>query len=296
MAKANPTLPFRRDAWSRFLPWITAFMVYLALLALAGVLALDGAARRWEAGGGVERLTVQYVAPEAMGADERAAAFDALLALLRDTPGVRSAEPLTREALVRLLEPWLGASAPYDALPLPALIDIAVDPSSPPDRAALERALADGFPGAALDDPAQWLDRLAALARSVQGVAAAIVLFVLLVAVGTVVVSTRMGLAAHREVIEVVHLIGAEDAYLARQFQRQAFLLALEGAGLGLALAAATGFVLAQTAGGLSSALLPRLAIEPWGWGALGGLPLLIALIAMATARVTVLRSLARMP
>lgn len=290
MMKANPTLPFRRDPSSRFLPWITAFMVYLALLALAGVIALDGAARRWEAGG-VEQLTVQLVPPE--GAET--ADPEALVAALREVPGVRAAEALSRDALIALLEPWLGRSAPYEELPLPMLIDVAVDPDAPPDRAALESTLAR-FPGASLDDPARWLKRLATLARSVQAVAAAIVLLVLLAATGIVVVSTRMGMAAHRDVIEVVHLIGAEDAYLARLFQRQAFLLALEGAGLGLVLAAATGFAVTRAASGISSALLPRLAIEPWGWGVLLGLPLALSLVVMLTARITVLRALARMP
>jgi len=292
MVRTPPTLPLGRDASSRFLPWITAFMVYLAVLALAFALALDGAARRWEEGS-IDRLTVQYLPPAEAPAG---ASLEALVEVLRATPGVRGAEPLPRAALIGLLEPWLGANAPYDELPLPQLIDVETDPEARLNRAALAATLAADFPGATLDDPAAWLGRLAALARSLEAVAAAIVLLVVLAAVGTVVVSTQMGMAAHRETIEIVHLIGAQDSYLARQFERQALTLALKGAAVGLGLAVATGFALVEAGSGISTALVPRLELEPWHLAAVLALPLAIALIVMLTARTTVLRALARLP
>jgi cell division transport system permease protein len=42
--------------------------------------------------------------------------------------------------------------------------------------------------------------------------------------------------------------------------------------------------------------LLPSVALAPWHWLVLALLPFAAALIAMLTARVTVLRALARMP
>lgn len=266
-------------------------MAYLATLALAGVVAVDAAARRWEEGR-VDQLTVQYRPLDAQSEEEE---VDRLLALLRETPGVAGAEPLSRRALVDLLEPWLGEAAFFEDLPLPRLIDVSVAAGKEVDIEALSERLAAELPGASLDDPKRWLARLAELARSLQAVAAAIVLLVLAAAVGTVVVTTQMGLAAHRDAIEVLHLIGARDSYIARQFQRQALALGVRGGAMGLAVALVTIFGVREAASELEAPLIPALAFDAWGWGLIGVLPFVIALATMATARLTVLRSLARM-
>src|SRR5690606_13282558 len=76
------------------------------------------------------------------------------------------------------------------------------------------------------------LDQLVQLARLLQGLGFGIVLLVGLAMAALVIFATRAGLAARRGTIEVLHLIGAEDAYVARQFQRHVSRLALRG-GLG---------------------------------------------------------------
>ncbi|MCH8271335.1 MAG: sigma-70 family RNA polymerase sigma factor, partial [Planctomycetes bacterium] len=65
------------------------------------------------------------------------------------------------------------------------------------------------------------------------------------------------------ETIEVLHLIGAHDAFVARAFERQAWSLGLRGGLIGLGLAALTVVVLRQLWGGLDAALLPRLSLSP---------------------------------
>ena len=40
-------IPLTQDISARFLPWIIGFMVYLAMLALAGALLLNDIAIRW---------------------------------------------------------------------------------------------------------------------------------------------------------------------------------------------------------------------------------------------------------
>ena len=136
---------------------------------------------------------------------------------------------------------------------------------------------------------------------SIEATALAIVLLIGGAAVLTVVFTTRAGLAVHHAVVEVLHLIGARDGYIAGQFQRQALALALRGGLLGLLLTVATllgiGHAGAATAlFGERVRLLPALALAPWHWLLLAVLPLFASLIAMLTARVTVLRALKRMP
>src|SRR3954465_6665855 len=63
-------LPPAGDGSGRFLPWIIALMVYLAALALAGMMALHGAIERWDSAL-VGTLTVQLPPPPRAGGGPR---------------------------------------------------------------------------------------------------------------------------------------------------------------------------------------------------------------------------------
>jgi cell division transport system permease protein len=120
-------------------------------------------------------------------------------------------------------------------------------------------------------------------------------LLIVLATIGTVVFTTRTGLAIHREAIEVLHLIGAQDTYIARQFSRRALGLGIWGSVLGIALALPTLWALVHLARNMGDQFLPDIGLGVVHWASLGALPLIVALIAMSTARVTVLRTLSKM-
>jgi cell division transport system permease protein len=286
-------IPFDRDGSGRFLPWLIGLMVYLAALALAGALALDRALESWDRGL-AGSLTVELPPAQDAGETDLAAA----VAALRASPGVSAARPLARAEVAALLEPWLGADLPQE-LALPRLIDVRIAGGT--DLADVRDRLAKAAPGAVLDDHRLWLDHLVAMVRSAEATAIGIVLLIGAAAVLSVVFTTRTGLAVHRDVIELLHLMGARDRYIAAQFERQAVLLGLAGGAIGLALALATLLALARAGGaasvlGESAAALPSVALAPWHYAALFGLPVAASLLALATARLTVLRALARMP
>ena len=290
-------IPLNRDSSVRFLPWIIGLMVYLAGLALAGALVLNGTLARWDRSL-TGTLTVQLPAADPGKNDD---ALALVLQLLRATPGIKSAEPLDGEATARLLEPWLGNTLSAEELPLPRLVDLRIDTDVPPDLSALRTRLAAAAPAAVLDDHRLWLDRLASLVVSIELTALAVVALIGAAAVLTVVFTTRAGLAVHHGVIEVLHFIGARDRYIARQFERQALELGLRGGAMGLVLTIATLAVIGHASDatallGERVRLLPALELRFWHWLLLALLPAAAALIAMVTARLTVLRALARMP
>lgn len=296
MLRRRLDIPLNRDGSVRFLPWIIALMVYLAGLALAGTLVLQAALVHWNQSL-TGTLTVQVPPPDPGTPDP----LPGVLALLRGTPGVVSAEALSRAATAKLIEPWLGTALTPDELALPRLIDLRIDTAAPPDLAALRQRLAAAAPEASLDDHRLWLDRLAQLVLSIEATALAIVALIAGAAVLTVVFTTRAGLAVHHGVVEVLHLIGARDGYIAAQFQRQALELGLRGGLVGLLLTVATllgiGHAGAATAlFGEDVRLLPALRLAGWQWPLLAALPFAAAFIAMLTARLTVLRALKRMP
>lgn len=285
-------LPLDRDPLGRFLPWLIAFMVYLAVLAFAGVLVINGTAGRWERGlGGT--LTVEIVPAD--GGEAADVRLRAALDVLRATPQVAHAEPIPASRIAALLEPWLGEVDAALDLPLPQLIDVRLKAGGDLDAEDLSRRLAEAVPGATLDDHRVWLDRLLRLIHTVEVLAGLILALIGLVIAATVVYATRSALAVHLDAIEVLHLIGAQDSYVARQFADRALALGLKGGTIGLLPGVATLIGIDWLAARLQGGPLPDLALAPAHWVILAVLPIVVAVIAMLTARVTVMRNLAGM-
>lgn len=284
-------LQLEADATARFLPWALAVMVFLAVLALAGALALDDAVQGWRQGVST-RLTVQIADRPGQ---PMAARVNEALGVLRTVPGVKNAAALSRAGVEALLKPWLGASALEADLPLPGVIDVELESGAALSVPALAARLEAAVPGAKIDDPKPGLDRLVRLARLLQGLGAGIVAMVGLAAAAIVVFATRASLATRRGTIEVLHLIGAEDRYIARQFQRHLARLALIGGGAGCAAALLFLLGMQLLAGDVGSGLLPALALAWWHWPVLLLLPLAAGLLALVTARVTVFGDLKAM-
>jgi cell division transport system permease protein len=294
MIRRRSDLPLSRDPSVRLVPWIIGLMTYLACLMLAGSLLLSELLGHWTSGlSGT--VTVQVLPHERESArllDER---VDKLVRILERTDGINGASAIPLEEIATLLEPWLGGALALDALPLPRLIDVRLDMADPPSMEQLRTMLSNADSGALLDDHGVWQDQLADLVGALELVAGFVVLLVGLATVGIVIFATRSGMAAHREVIEVLHLIGAEDGYIARQFQNLALSQGLRGGIIGIALGAVTIWGLGYAADHVDSAILPPVKLLAWHWVVLASLPAVTALIAKSTARRTVMRSLKRM-
>ncbi len=296
-------LQLDRDTLGQFLPWLIAFMVYLAILALAGMLVLDDIVRRWDKGMS-GTLTVK-IAPllensSKIGATQSISKketkkLEAIVNLLSTTPGVTNVRTLSEDRVLVLLEPWLGKGALAANLPLPTLIDVELEKGAVLDMTALEFRLSAIAPGAVIDDHGVWLGHLVDLIQTVRALALAVLLFIATATIGTVIFATRTGLAIHHEAIEVLHLIGAQDSYIARQFASRALMLGLRGGIIGLLLAAPTLWSIGTLAGSLNSGYFPEFSLSLAHWAILCSSPIVVSLIAMISARFTVMRTLARM-
>ncbi len=303
MFRPRSDLPLEQDAARRFLPWLIVLIVYLAALALAGLMVLSTAASGWGRGL-TDTLTVQIPPAASMASKDGVsdansapkARVDRALEVLRATPGVAEAKALSREEMLALLEPWLGSGQFAEELSLPALIDVKLKAHSGVSLEGLAATLDAAVPGATIDDHKRWFGRLILLVRSVELIAGGIVLLVSLAAIATVIFVTRTGLAIHHDVIELLHVMGAHDAYIARQFQFQALDMGVRGGAIGFALAASTLLALGYLSARIEAMLLPSLELNASQWLALSALPFVVALISMITARVTVLRALAKLP
>lgn len=287
--KPGPLLP-PRDARDGSLVFVVAVLCFLACLTAMAALAANRAAQGWTSQL-TSSATVVVRARSGETPDSAAARAAEALAGVR---GVVEARALSREKAEALLAPWIGKDALVEDLPTPRLVTLDLDPKSPASAGALAQALKAANVDAVVDDHSRWIadiERAANLARW-----AALGVFALIAAATTAVIAfaTRAGLAARADVIEVLHLSGAEAGFIAGLFQtRFAVMAALAGL-LGGASAAIIGAGLRTLGGG--SGLAPVL---PLAWTDLLAplpCPLIAALVAGLTARLAALRLLRSMP
>jgi cell division transport system permease protein len=267
------------------LHFVVAVLCFLACLAAVGGLAADRAARGWSRDIRGE-ATVQVIPRAGETGDSAAARAAEVLAGVR---GVSEAAALEREKAEALLRPWLG-DVPMQDLPIPRLVAVRLDPAHPATGNDLRRALAAAGVEAVVDDHDRWLDGVERAATGVR--LAAIALFALMTAAAGAVVAfaTRTGMAAAHDVVEVLHLTGARDDFIAGLFQaRYARLAAVAGLwGAGCAALLAALLKLVGGGDGLTPALplawSDLLAVSPW--------PLVAATVAVVAARLTTMRLL----
>lgn len=287
------TIRLQRDSSSRFLPWIIALMVFMGALALAAAMMVDAAVERWDRG---LRGSLSVQIPPGPSESASDAAVTRVVEILEATPGVEAADALSREQVAELLEPWLGDVSQIGDLPIPRMIDVRVRADSAIAVAALEGRLREVQEGISVDDHQAWLDRLIAYASAMQMVALAVVAVIGAVSILTITFTTLTRMSIHRSVIDLLHLMGATDRFVAWQFQSHALRLGIGGGILGLVPTVACLWGLQEASADLEELLIPIPTLTPAQWAVLAALPLLTGVVAMLTARYTVLYRLARMP
>jgi cell division transport system permease protein len=292
MAAASRIMP--RDRGAASLDIVIAVMAFLAALALGAALIAERAAVSWRTGL-AGRMTVQILPPQNLAASLDGE-IQAALGVLRATPGVAHAAPVSEQETLALVKPWLGTGAMIAELPLPRLINVTVTPGAAIDLDGLRQRLKTAAPDAVLDDHTRWLARLRALAQGIIWSAYGVLALIALATAATVSFATRAGLAAHREIVELLHQMGAHSGFIARAFEWHYFVAALIAGAIGAALAAA----LYLAGGGLEIAgieavpFLPPLTLHLSELGWLLAVPIGASWIALLTARLSVMGALSR--
>lgn len=294
--RETPVVP-RSSISGRALVAVVAIMTFLASLTTGAVMLVLGSAADWQSEVARE-MTIQ-IRP-LPGHDLDAEVNDAT-AIARATPGIADVRPYTAAESARLLEPWLGTGLSLDALPVPRIIVLRVASSPPVDLAALRAALAAKVPGASIDDHRGWIERMRAMAGAAIAVGLGVLVLVLVATVLSVAFATRGAMATNRPIVEVLHLIGARDAYIAGQFQRQFLILGLQGGLIGggaalLLLALASLFnnlFIGTAAQAETSALFSTFSIGVVGYAAVLGQIVLVAAVTAGTSRHVVTQTLA---
>lgn len=298
LERQTPLVPTSSIA-GRSLVIVIAIMTFLAALAAGAALLVADASVDWRKE--VAREASVQIRP-APGRDIESDVKRAT-AILVAADGVRDVRVYSKAESEALLAPWLGQGLDFAELPAPRMIVVKLDAEKRADLERLRKELSEATPTAALDDHRLWVERLGQMART--AVAVAVLIFVLIVvAMGLAVAfATRAAMVGNREIIEVLHLVGAADKYIARQFQRRFLALGLRGGLLGGGCAMifflASGYLTrrwtATPGGDQLEAMFGTFALGPRGFVVVGVISAAAALLTGYMSQAIVFRQLRRL-
>ena len=284
-------LPLDQTAVSRFLPWIMAGLLYLAVVALAVAAIADGALQLFD-----ERDKMVTVSLPTAGLSEQGDRDVAnILDVLNESKDVVSATVVPDDELQDLIEPWLGERGEGEDLPLPRLIDVSFDPLGRPDLRGLEQRLRDVVPDATIGIQEVSEGRAERQATFFRTIGVTIGVILLLCSLAIVTVITSLSLAMHDDTVNLLRYMGAQDGYLARQFERYALQSGLRGGLIGFFAAMLTVLGVLYSIQNLEMTNSIRLGLRPVDWIFLACVPVAAALLCTLTARLTALWGLGRM-
>lgn len=297
--KRRYDLPLNRDAGTGFLTLLFALMTFLATMALASSFVLSAMADRWTSG--LEgRMTIELPAQDKDGNILSQTDLTALAGrveeLLQSHPAVERVHIMDNGEVMDLVKPWIGSGMSLDNAPLPRLITVELKKNEEFNPQAMAGRIAAIAPQAQLETHESWLRDVLRFTGALQFAAAVLTIIIGATSVTAVAGAIRSRMAVHREEVNLLHLMGAADRYIARQFQHHSLRLAFRGALAGLASGAFALWLTGRIAGRMNIALLPGFQMEPWHFAALLALPFAAAAIAAITAGRTVRRALEEMP
>jgi cell division transport system permease protein len=281
----------------RSLTLVITIMCFLACLTAGAVYMMNQSASAWLRDIASE-VTVQVEAKDKADIDKT---VTDVAGYLSRQVGVASARALSMADAALLLEPWLGTTEALKTLPVPRLIAIELDRQAPPDLDNLRARLNEQFKGVTLDDHRRWQAQIRTITRSFALGGLAILLLVGAATTAIIVSATKSAMASNREIVEVLHFVGATDRFIAREFERHFLRLGVR-AGIVGAMWAMFVFLAMPTVmellggGGVTIAELRRLigiaSLDPPGYFLLGIVVLVIASLCMLTSRIGVYRIL----
>lgn len=297
--KRRYDLPLNKGSGTGFLVILIALMTFLGMLALASSFALSAMTARWSSG--LEnRITIEIPTRQVDGSllDKKG-----VFTLTRDVanglqgmPGITNIHVLSDEEIGKLVEPWLGKDLLQGDFPIPGIVALETSDMESRTLQNIHSKIKAVAPQARMDTHEEWLNDLLRFTGALN-LAAIILAFVIGVTMVTAVGgAVRSRLAIHRAEVELLHLMGASDRYITRQFQRHSLILALRGGLIGAIFGAIFLILIGWVAGQMGVAILPDFRLDPVQMMMLALIPLVAGIIATVTARWTVARVLTTFP
>lgn len=286
-----PIVP-QQSVAGRALMLVVGIMCFLACLAVGALVLVEDAARDWQLDISRE-VTIQVKPVDGKPIEPM---LQTAMDLARNTEGVSNVRLMSERDSAGLLEPWLGTGFDYSKLPIPRLVIVELRDPATANLKGLSTQLSSTLPNASLDDHSIWAKRLRTMAGTMVAASVVVLVLVLTAMVLSVIFATRAAMAGNRDVVQVLHFVGAEDSFIAGEFQHHFLILGFKG-GVGGGIGAMLAFLVAGwvtgDGGGMSGiseahALFGGFSVGLHGYLGAAGIVLLVAGLTALTSRLTV--------
>lgn len=286
MKRGETSLLPLEDAREAALFFVVGALCFLAALAALTAKSTYGAARAWTAEvEGEYTISLSDAAPQ----DAQAATL-----LVQSIEGVEGARLLSEAEISALLEPTFGSRGLPADLPVPRLIAVTAAPEAGDIGRALTGALETAGYTAAVDSHSAWAGDVRRMLGTARMVAFGVVALLASTAIAVIAFATHAALLARRDIVDVLHIAGARDRFIASLFERRFWLLGLRAGTVGalVALASVALLIAIARSSGNRSGLLPELTLDFPDLAILVITPIIAGLASRIAAGVTVMRAL----
>ena len=296
--KQKHEIPTEDDDTAAFVSVLTSIYMYLFVVVLAIFMAINSMAGNWEKDI-TGSITVQITPIEDdnkhIDTAKTQEQQNKVLQFMEKISGVESVRILDKQTVQKLMAPWIGSKVDLSTLPIPQLLDVRLKPNAELNYDEITRGLKLLTTNASIDNHRLWLNRLIKFATSLKTVALAILLMVVAICAFSIYYSARTSLNININSIEILHIVGAKDEYIAKQYAKKYAKIGFFAGIIGLMAAVPCIILVGKYGISTGSGLLSGARLSNAAWTLIMLTPLFSLLYSMITSYFTVLKSLEKM-
>ena len=284
-------LPLKKDGANLFLEIVTTISVFLFTITLAGFFMVSSLVHSWDKGI-VNGWTVQIMPADNI--EETDLRVNKVINFFEKHTAIEKVRIISDKQINKLMAPWLGSDVDITSLPIPKLIDVRAKSSVEINFDKIAQDLSETAPYTTINSHQVWLKKLINFAQSVKILASAILLTVLTISAFSIFYATKTSLGIHQNIIEILHIMGATDDYIAKQYARRSFFIGLLSGLVGVCLGALGLWFVSGFAANLKGGIFDKASLDIYAMLCIASIPIITALISMITAYGTVRKTLGK--
>lgn len=289
-------IAFKTDVNHNFLPFITAFMVFLASITFATALIGNNTASDWDKHMS-NNLTIQ-VLPNMSDKKPQKEIEDRIkniTEILKQTPGIKSFHAMDIKETNELLKPWIGDFINDKDIPLPRIISVEISDVIPLNIRALTTEIKNYSSLIKIETYETWMHEFKSMLSALQTLLGLIIILILSTTALTISYTTKSGLYINQKVIEIMHMVGATNTYITKQFSRQMMKLAILGGSIGYLISCIVIFLIKLLSTDLNNGIIGNFQTYPYIYLYILIIPIIAGIIAKVSAVLTIKKELNKM-
>ena len=288
-------IPLNKDKSNLFLEVSTAISVFLFSIVVAAYFMMTSMVLSWNKSI-IDGLTVQIMpSSETLTADEELLRLNKVISFFDEKEGVEKVRVISNEQIKHIMSPWLGENANIETLPIPKLLDVKLKNGKTFDYQKASTELKEVAPYASIDNHGIWLQKLMKSASALKVLSLFVLVVVLLALSFSLFYAVQTSLKVHQNIIEILHIMGATDNYVAKQYAKRGLWTGFVASIIGTALGFGVLIMISHLSSGLETGLIGSAKLSAWHWGMIALLPPMTAILSMILSFLSVKQTLGKM-